>query len=702
MRGTLLFFNGFFLALLVFIGSLSPLHAQVWAQDSSALLGILNQNCAGCGLAAANFPNNWNAPRPVRNWYGITVENGRVTSIELNGLGLIGDLASLDALDSLKTLDIQANHIESLPDLDHNLILKELNCGENRISSLPTTLSACTQLEHLSCFTNELTALPDLSPLTQLDFLSCSQNFLPFPALLPLMNRGISQNYYVPQQPFSIESLDSIPFLSGNQHTLHTGNMGTSQSQYLWLIDNLSSPNDTNSTITCDAASGPGSYFALITDPQVPNLTLRTVPIYLEPGPGVRSADTDNNGIWNMLDMVAIGLNYGDTGTVRINGADTLEQPSFAWLDANGNPRTFLMDSVPYNLKFADADGNGILNNEDKFPIDSFYSQPLMLSAYLRNAIQPQFNLTATPMQGSIQLVTDPISGDTLIEVPYRIEIGDLPNGISSIDLRGVVFTRAVTEPGNLYQVRNIRADFMTSDFIPQGKHAFWLQKYHRNISILPADSNFACLDTLSTHPLDVGVFHTDSAVTLVRSNCIINCIVTLEDVYRPSNQTGLTYDSIPLMLSTINAVVYADSNGQTVPIAGECTTDTTYLDIQTLLDDWNGPVLYQPETTLLDSTVPAPELHLFPNPVTAGEWVTLEVPLASAGPIFLSLFSSTGQNTQEVDTHLSLNEATEGKKGNNHIQISTAGLSSGFYFLKVNCPGNPDSTTMLKLIIKK
>ena len=691
MRGQKLISIGSLTLLFLLIGFSRPILGQVTLGDSSALVNLLNTNCPNCHLRFLGSQDSWNTGNPVGQWDGITVQNGRVTEIVLENKALIGDLAPLGVLDSLKILNLNGNHLTSLPSLDSNRALQGLFVMANRLSALPS-LDQNTQLVHLYCVNNFLINLPDLSNHSQLAILNCTHNYLGFPDLIPNAGHGFLY-IFGPQKDIPLTVSDSVPFLLSGSFLLDAARLGTPQTTFHWEKDGQPLLNFNQDTLVHPASGGPARYTLTLTDPAL-SITLRTIGVYLEPGQGVYGGDTDNNGVRNMLDMVGIGLNYGATGPSREHLSDTLEEASLMWRLPDGTPRSFHVDTTSFNLKFADSNGDGVLNNDDKTPIQTLYDQPLMLSAYLRNAIQPQFSLRAIPVMDSVRIVPS-ATGALLIRVPYRIEIASLPSGYSSIDLKGVIFTRAVTEPDNLYSVDTIHAEFIDSDFIPGGKDAFWLQKYHPDVDIFPGDPNFPCLDTMSTHPLDVGVFTTDTAVTLTLGQCIINCIVTLEDVYRPSNMTGLTYNTIPLMLSTINAVAYADSNGVTVPIAGDCSTDTVYLNADSLLRAYQGPVLWESEVEgeLLPELVEQSLVAMGPNPVNVGTAVSVEVDLKEACPVLISLCDVNGREVME-------RLRAEGVKGVNSLRISTGGLRPGIYFLKVNVPGEMGFVRKCKLVV--
>ena len=62
---------------------------------------------------------------------------------------------------------------------EKNTNIKKLYCYSNQLTSLPTELGLCTQLQYLYCSHNQLTSLPtELGLFTQLQYLYCSYNQL--------------------------------------------------------------------------------------------------------------------------------------------------------------------------------------------------------------------------------------------------------------------------------------------------------------------------------------------------------------------------------------------------------------------------------------------------------------------------------------------------------------------------------------------
>lgn len=81
--------------------------------------------------------NNWNTNEPIETWGGVTMEEGKITQLNLNGFGLTGQLpASIGSLTDLTRLNIGSN--------------------KNLTGSLPSTIGNLENLEALMAVTTGL------------------------------------------------------------------------------------------------------------------------------------------------------------------------------------------------------------------------------------------------------------------------------------------------------------------------------------------------------------------------------------------------------------------------------------------------------------------------------------------------------------------------------------------------------------------
>lgn len=154
--------------------------------------------------------------------------------------------------------------------------------------------------------------------------------------------------------------------------------------------------------------------------------------------------DTDNNGVVNILDMLPIGLANGTTGQPRaypLLPYDTafaqIPQTAMPWTDALANNLNF---SNGVNYKYADCNGDGIINTTDTLFVVLNYGQ-----------INPNASNTFTPALCSNEyeihldiLNTSVAIGDTIV--------ADIMLGNTSVDIYGMAFsiTHNVVDSGTM------------------------------------------------------------------------------------------------------------------------------------------------------------------------------------------------------------------------------------------------------------
>lgn len=133
--------------------------AQDHAADRSALVALYNAT----GGFNWRKSRNWLSDEPLGEWYGVTVQNGRVTGLILSRNHLTGSIPSeLGDLASLRELDLYHNRLTG---------------------SIPSELGKLANLERLHLLTNKLTGPipPELGNLTNLQWLNLSDNPLTGP-----------------------------------------------------------------------------------------------------------------------------------------------------------------------------------------------------------------------------------------------------------------------------------------------------------------------------------------------------------------------------------------------------------------------------------------------------------------------------------------------------------------------------------------
>ena len=175
---------------------------------------------------------NWKSQEPVGDWYGVTVENGVVTELGLEGNNLTGTLPSaIGNLASLKWLSLSHNQLSgSIPVEIGNLTdLRRLYLDSNSLSgTIPAEIGNLTRLHWLLLSSNSLSGeIPsEIGNLTGLGFLIIDSNSLSgaIPAeignLTRLQHLSLSINSLSGAIPAEIRNLTSLDALWGDRNQL--------------------------------------------------------------------------------------------------------------------------------------------------------------------------------------------------------------------------------------------------------------------------------------------------------------------------------------------------------------------------------------------------------------------------------------------------------------------------------------------------
>ena len=197
---------------------------------------------------------NWKSQEPVGEWYGVTVENGVVTELDLNGNNLTGTLPSaIGNLASLKWLSLSHNQLSgSIPVEIGNLTdLRRLYLDSNSLSgAIPAEIGNLTRLHWLLLSSNSLSGeIPsEIGNLTGLGFLIIDSNSLSgaIPAeiwnLTRLQHLSLSSNSLSGAIPAEIGDLTSLEGLWLYNNSL-SGAIPSeiwdlTRLEVLWLSDN--------------------------------------------------------------------------------------------------------------------------------------------------------------------------------------------------------------------------------------------------------------------------------------------------------------------------------------------------------------------------------------------------------------------------------------------------------------------------------
>lgn len=146
-------------------------NSQVPVQDSLALVSLYNSTNG----------DNWHhqdhwlqAGMPVGNWYGVTVQDHRVSRINLDNNNLAGDIpGEIGNLDSLSFLDLSADTIYSLPIAIGNLTtLDTLALFSSVIDTIPAEIGNLQDLKYFNFSYTKIRYLPEETEgLTKLEYL---------------------------------------------------------------------------------------------------------------------------------------------------------------------------------------------------------------------------------------------------------------------------------------------------------------------------------------------------------------------------------------------------------------------------------------------------------------------------------------------------------------------------------------------------
>ncbi len=207
-----------------------------------------------------------------------------LTTLDLDKNQFTGSIPSeLGNLAALARLDLKDNQLTgSIPSELGNLTnLQQLYLSINQLTgSIPTELGNLTALATLELDNNQFRDLPDLSHITGLNGSSDFQvqnNFLDFGDIEPNRANLVSASNYSPQGP--VREGQTYPNVLGTDLMLSVAVNGTGN-VYQWFLNDLAIAGASASSLnlTNIQEADFGSYYCEITNPNVPGLTLRSLP----------------------------------------------------------------------------------------------------------------------------------------------------------------------------------------------------------------------------------------------------------------------------------------------------------------------------------------------------------------------------------------------------------------------------------------
>lgn len=196
---------------------------------------------------------------PINNWLGVSVQDGRVSSLVLPNNNLVGKIPDdLGAVDQLRSVNLSQNNIVALSDSLENLLL----------------------LENLNLSNNLIPELIDINALTASASIDVSNNLLQFDNLLPFVTReGL---IYAPQKPYGQAQL--LRQRTGTQVNMSLAPRSLAGTTFQWEKDGEILSEETDSVLIIESLrrANQGDYRLLAQNNSVPGLTLQSNPIKLE------------------------------------------------------------------------------------------------------------------------------------------------------------------------------------------------------------------------------------------------------------------------------------------------------------------------------------------------------------------------------------------------------------------------------------
>ena len=224
-------------------------------QEFYALVALYNSTAGDNWVNNTGWDINATACDVSNDWYGLTIENGHVTSIQLQNNNLNGTIPnSITRLTYLRVLYLYLNQLSgSFP-------------SEN--------INDLSSLTNLSIRNNQLNDLPDLTGISGLELLRIENNAFTFEDIVP--NTGIaslSTFTYSPQAYIGEEINHNVP--TGNDFNISI-NIGGTDNTYLWYKDGVVIPgaNEASYAFTNFSETDIAVYYCEIKNTQAPALTL--------------------------------------------------------------------------------------------------------------------------------------------------------------------------------------------------------------------------------------------------------------------------------------------------------------------------------------------------------------------------------------------------------------------------------------------
>ncbi|MFO8234907.1 MAG: T9SS type A sorting domain-containing protein [Bacteroidales bacterium] len=329
-------------------------------EDSLALVEIYEN------MNGENWENqdNWLTDAPVKDWRGITVENHRVTEMDLYNINVSGNFVEeLWDLTGLTYLDLSYNSIED---------------------SITSRIENLHNLKYLYLNNNQLEELPDLSGLNNLIYCQIKNNLFSF-GDLETANIETQYNYiYAPQDTLLPLDVDTT------NNTITLAALAKSpNNNYQWFKDGEILTKETDSIITYEKEDH-SNYHCEITNSNFPDLTLKTDSFaYTEHT--VTFNVTDKNS--NAIEGNTISIDVESEKTTNSDGEASFELPvgnyeytitADRYEDTTGN---FTVEGANVDKEFIMSEVSKSINSDEKLSTE-IYPNPASEKITIESEIQ--------------------------------------------------------------------------------------------------------------------------------------------------------------------------------------------------------------------------------------------------------------------------------------------------------------------------
>lgn len=305
--------------------------------------------------------------------------------------------------------------------------------------------------------------------------------------------------------------------------------------------------------------------------------------------------DVNNNGIVNEVDLLYLGLAFGETGAAR------------ATIDTNWTAQTIIenwVDDFPsgVNFVYADCNGDGIVNELDADVVEQNYLETHSDVTFIRDDI-----IDAVPGEDpGIVFITQDLIVPEGGSIDLEIGLGTADIPVDSI--LGLAFTIRVNP--ELFKGQQIQFKLDKNAWLNPSEGSL-----SRNLKNNPKENGLFTFAFTRTDKMPIADFGSIGTVSFVIESNVIDLI-------------KINNDSLEV---AIDSVIMTDDNLEQLPVLG----NSINLQLEELIDS----------TTTVDSTTSIynpilDNIKIYPNP-TAG-WI-----LVKTGNIqlaYFELFNALGQ----------------------------------------------------------